>query len=526
MLHYIAERIITTKYKKTKLVNYRQQRDNANILETCTFIDCDQYRMNYDGHIDITRWKRLLGIQYKHENKEDIAGYISKPVARPEYRMIYQHKGMLLQNLHRRYLYITIKLPHLSDLEQRIPDFLNCDNYGSLHPSNPDPLLDDTPTNNNELHQVICNTFKIDYFQEMDIIIKIQNRLECKINYTLPALLPNKMQQGLVTSGEGIRNKRVIPALAIIQGVAAIGGMMIKGINALDDAKRASSFNNAIKLINENVQITHDRLIMLENRTAMMAKAIIPVLKDFKQQINNTNDRLHRQYQMMTKAHDRYKRLFRQTHKTFQIHHLALLMLKDYITILLGMLQRIHRQYIRYESALDDTLIGIEHLNSGYLTHRILEPRTLAQYLEAVEDDLEETTPAFEPVFTNVYQYYGNSLISFTNIIDDLLLHLPILIKLKVQVPMSLFSIETAPVPLDAETYLGEKREYTQIIPEIELIALTKNNYIPLTQAQISLCAKIGYMYYCEYAHLLKKYTEYTCMSAIYYDQGSDIKAK
>ena len=433
---------------------------------------------------------------------------------------------MLLQNLHRRYLYITIKLPHLSDLEQRIPTFPNCDNYGSLHPSNPDPLLDETPTNDNELHQVICNTFKIDYLQEMDIIIKIRNRLEYKINYTLLALLPNKMQQGPVTSGEGIRNKRAIPALAIIQGVAAIGRMIIKGINALVDAKRASSFNNAIKLINENVQITHDRLIMLENQTAMMEKAIIPVLKDFKQQINKTNNRLYRQYRMMMRAHDRYNRLFRQTHKTFQIHHLALLMIKVYITILLGMLQRIYRQYIRYESVLDDTLIGIEHLNSGYLPHRILEPSTLARYLEAVEDDLEETAPAFEPVFTNVYQYYSNSLISFTNIIDDLLLQLPILIKLKVQVPMSLFSIETAPVPLDAETYLGEKREYTQIIPETELIALTENNYIPLTQAQISLCAKIGYMYYCEYAQLLKKHMEHTCMSAIYYNQGSDIKVK
>ena len=44
-------------------------------------------------------------------------------------------------------------------------------------------------------------------------------------------------------------------------------------------------------------------------------------------------------------------------------------------------------------------------------------------------------------------------------------------------------------------------------------------------QAQISLCAKIGYMYYCEYVHLLKKRTEHTCMSSIYYDQSSDIKA-
>ena len=529
MQHCRAKGIIKTKYKRTKVVNYRQQNDNLDTLETCTFLDCDQYRTNYDGHIDITRCKRTLGIQYKHESSEDIASFISKPVARPEYGMIYQHEGMLLQNLHHRYLYIVIKLPHLSDLEQRILNFVNCDNYSSLTASNPDPLLDDTATNDNELHQVICNTFKIYYFQEMDTIIKLRNRLECKINYTLPALLPNKlniMKQGLATSGEGIRNKRAIPALAIVQGIAAIGGMMIKGINVLVDAKRASSFNNAIKLVNENVQITHDRLITLENRTAMMVKAIIPVLKDFKQQINNTNERLNRQYRMMTRAHNRYNRLFRQTHKTFQIHHLALLMVKDYITILVGTLQRIHRQYIRYESALDDTLIGIEHLNSGYLTHCILDPKILAKYLEVIEDDLEETAPEVEPVFTNVYQYYRKSLISFTNIIDDLLLQLPILIKLKVQVPMSLFSIETAPVPLDAETYLGEKREYTQIIPETELIALTKNNYIPLMQAQILLCAKIGYMYYCEYAHLLKKCTEHTCMSAIYYNQGSDIKAK
>ena len=91
------------------------------------------------------------------------------------------------------------------------------------------------------------------------------------------------MEQGPATSGEKVRNKRAIPTFVIIQGVAAIGGMMINGINALVDAKRASSFNNDIKLVNENVQITHDQLITLENRTAMMAKAVNPVLKDFKQ---------------------------------------------------------------------------------------------------------------------------------------------------------------------------------------------------------------------------------------------------
>ena len=85
---------------------------------------------------------------------------------------------------------------------------------------------------------------------------------------------------------------------------------------------------------------------------------------------------------------------------------------------------------------LDDTLIGIENLNSGHLTHCILDPQVLSKYTQTIEDDLEDTAPEYEPVFTSVYQYYGNSLASFTNSIDDLLSQLPILIKLKVQIPM------------------------------------------------------------------------------------------
>ena len=205
---------------------------------------------------------------------------------------------MLLQNLHRRYLYIVIRLPHLKDLDQKIPSFPNCNNYRIHIASNPNPLNDDTKTNDNELYQQLCITFKIDCLQERDIIMKVKARLECKINVTLPALLPNKIVQdsgGSETSSEkteceeqGSRNKRVIPLLAIAQGTAAIGGMLIKGINALVDAKRANSFNNTIKMLNANVEITHNRLVTLENRTSMMVKAIMPALKYLKLQINKT----------------------------------------------------------------------------------------------------------------------------------------------------------------------------------------------------------------------------------------------
>ena len=108
---------------------------------------------------------------------------------------------------------------------------------------------------------------------------------------------------------------------------------------------------------------------------------------------------------MMSSAHNRYNLLFRQMHEMQTIHHFALLLFKNYLTIQVGILQRIHRHYIRYESALDDMLIGIENLNSGYLTHGILDPQVLTKYLEIIEDDLEiqhQNMSQYSPVCTNI----------------------------------------------------------------------------------------------------------------------------
>ena len=201
-------------------------------------------------------------------------------------------------------------------------------------------------------------------------------------------------------------------------------------------------------MVAANVKLTHQRLQTLENRTSMMVKEIMPVLDVPKGRIADTNQRLTSQYRMMQTAHHRYNLLFRQTHEMLTIHHFFLLLFKNYLMIQVGTLQRIHHQYNRYESTLDDTLIGIESLSSAYLTHHILDPKVLARYLGPI-------AMIWKTQYQTMNQH--NSLASFTNMIDDLILQLPILIKLKVQVPMSLYSVDTVPVPLDAKTYIGHK---------------------------------------------------------------------
>ena len=77
---------------------------------------------------------------------------------------------MLLQNLHKHYLYIVIRLAKLKDLELRIPTFPNCENYGMQRSLNPNPTSDNIKLNDNALHQQICTHFKVDDLEEMNII--------------------------------------------------------------------------------------------------------------------------------------------------------------------------------------------------------------------------------------------------------------------------------------------------------------------------------------------------------------------
>ena len=131
----------------------------------------------------------------------------------------------------------------------------------------------------------------------------------------------------------GSREKRTVPVMAILQAGVAIGEMLIQGINALVDAKGAKSFNIAIKMHAANVELTHQRLRTLENRTSMMAKAIMPGLDDLKSKIVNANQKLTSQYRMMQMAHHRYNLLFRWMHEMFTVHHFVLLLFKTYLTI-------------------------------------------------------------------------------------------------------------------------------------------------------------------------------------------------
>ena len=140
--------------------------------------------------------------------------------------------------------------------------------------------------------------------------------------------------------------------------------------------------------------------------------------------------------------------------------------------------------YRQYSVTLDVFLATLYTLAEGILSAPIIDPVTQQKYITTIQDELIEDNN-YEPVFQDIYEFFIHRLVTFTNIARILLLQLPVLIKLKVQVPMSLYSIDIVPVQLDAETYQGKNNEYSLIEVEYRHMAITHIMYVPLSEQQL-----------------------------------------
>ena len=78
---------------------------------------------------------------------------------------------------------------------------------------------------------------------------------------------------GKNTRSEQNREKRAIPLGLIFSGVSAIGGLIIKGFNAISNYRKSKAMAKAMKQLYHAQEIDHRRLQCLEHHTSLLAKA-------------------------------------------------------------------------------------------------------------------------------------------------------------------------------------------------------------------------------------------------------------
>ena len=136
-------------------------------------------------------------------------------------------------------------------------------------------------------------------------------------------------------------------------------------------------------------------------------------------------------------------------------------------------------------------------LSRGYLPISLIPPSKLETILQQVKTALAITNKNYDLVLNRLYLYYDMKLVTFGIDNDkNLIIQFPAFVEPYTQARLTLYQIETVPVPiLDTN---NKAQSCTQLRIDKPYIALNDETYISLRSQELNTCKKIGYECFCE----------------------------
>ena len=93
-----------------------------------------------------------------------------------------------------------------------------------------------------------------------------------------------------------------------------------------------------------------------------------------------------------------------------------------------------------------------------------------------------------------------------------LIIQFPVFVQPYMQTKLTLYQIETVPVPiLDTSNKI---QSYTQLKIEKPYIALNDETYISIHSQELNTCKRNGYEYFCQELFVVKSKYKYSCASS------------
>ena len=263
----------------------------------------------------------------------------------------------------------------------------------------------------------------------------------------------------------------------IFTWVSAIGGLIMKGVNTWSNYKKSKAMTQAVEKLYEAQEIDHRRLTRLEGQTSLLAKTTKTVFQHIDYCLPHLDSKLNYTVQHMTDFFKRTESHFCFTWEALVSNRLAIHLLSSGSAMYDMVLRQYLQYYQYYDATLDHFLTGLDALGTSRLTFQVLDPDELDRFLSAIRRMLREERSPFELAFNHTYQFYAEPMVMFTNTHDQLLVNVPILLKLAMQKPLNLYSIDTVPMPFDTEMLEGRNNEYTFINNSYPYMALNEHNY-------------------------------------------------
>ena len=188
------------------------------------------------------------------------------------------------------------------------------------------------------------------------------------------------------------------------------------------------------------------------------------------------------------------------------------------------MAHRVDFMYRILMEKIQNLIKGIATLSKGYLPPELFPPSFLRNILTRVTQELHRDHLSYRLAFQHESAYYDMSLATFS--LDDnfnIVVTFPIFIVPFNHAPLSLFEIETIPVPI-ADLDL-QAQSYSEVRVEKPYFATSKSSYIQLRDPELFRCKVVPDEYYCEETFMVKHPHHHTCESTLYYNRSADLIA-
>ena len=177
-------------------------------------------------------------------------------------------------------------------------------------------------------------------------------------------------------------------------------------------------------------------------------------------------------------------------------------------------------KYKEVDKAGRELLDAIAILSQRRLPRSLFPDQRLKDILTEVDKMVKKNYPDYELAANHISHYIDMELVTFSvdRVTHSLIVTFLVFIKDFKQPPLSLFEIETVPVPIPDENRQADS--YSQVRIQKSYIAAGMDYYIQMRMTEMLMCKSIGYIYYCEKLFVVKHKSEHSCASAIFYELG------
>ena len=330
-------------------------------------------------------------------------------------------------------------------------------------------------------------------------------------NNTTHHILKNEAYLILPKFPKGGKSKRGIFS-AIISGFV---GLEFEGISRFLHKRRHKALHKADKTMSIQTNIPRNKLMHLENNLVMYGVHNAETLIKTVHALHSRQTLYKNLFAGKTSAAYEF---YTQMHGERGIQHYAINSML-YLRTIKDKYIEIYNEFI---SQLHVYAKAVRILAKGYLPISFITPLKLQEILNSVKETLTKTNPDYNIVIKRLHLYYNMKLVTFgTDRNRNLIIQFPIFVQPYTQQQLTLYQLETVPVPIvDKHTKVYS---YTQLQIKKPYLALNTETYINIRQQGLATCKRIGYEFFCEELFIVRYKSIHSSKSAIFFYLDKDL---